>query len=179
MRLPSRILLAVFMILILSTTACSGKADPRDAEIERLNAREDQLIAVLNQQITDLKTEKAVLQETANDARYITHLETESTQMRSAISAIAVNSSSEVVRVLVDQNQELQNSLVKLTSQQNQIKGNLQGKLLDQWEDFGGYYPYPANIPDCDYWPFGLPTPREYNWSAVLWQDQDVIIGDF
>ncbi|MFH1088688.1 MAG: hypothetical protein V1719_02505 [Patescibacteria group bacterium] len=178
MKFYYRILLVVLSILILSSTACSSREDPRDAEIARLNTREDQLISVLTQQIADLKVEKSALEEVASNERYIAHLEGEEAQMRETVSAIAINSSVGIAGVLAGQNQQLQNSLVKLTGQQNQAQANLPGTLLDNWDRSGGYSP--NNLPDYGYVPFqfDLPLPPRYNWSIATWEE-NTQIGDF
>ena len=131
--LIAKVLLIVLAVLLLGSIACSQKPDPRDATIERLNSREDQLIAMLIQQNGDLKAERFAfstsLQESINaqmemsnvttvmTERYISHLEVEESQLRKTLTIIATNPPDlQVANSLIDQNQELQNSLVELIS---------------------------------------------------------------
>ena len=94
----AKVLLLVLAVLLLGSIACSKNPDPRDAAIERLNSRENQLIALLIQQNGDLKAERFALstslQESINaqmemsnvttvmTERYISHLEVEESQLR-------------------------------------------------------------------------------------------------
>lgn len=196
--LIAKALLIVLSIMLLGSTACGRKTtDPRDAAIERLNTREDQLVAVLIQQNEGLQAEKSVLQERVNtqqnalmemgnistimNERYILHLEAEETQMRETLTAIATNPPDvQVANALVSQNQELQNSLVKLVSNQQ----DQQTSLLDSWvsgpaNQFGGRPRYG----DCDngfgsFSPFGMGAdwPNNLPWQ---WVDGELLIGDF
>ena len=179
----AKVLLLVLTVLLLGSIACSKNPDPRDAAIERLNSRENQLIALLIQQNGDLKAERFALSTSLQESidaqmemsnvttvmteRYISHLEVEESQMRKTLAIIATNPPDlQVANSLIDQNQELQNSLIEFISiRQSQQRG-----------------PTPTPIPITQIlptnWDWGWPkTPSGNRLPPYQWEDG--IIGSF